>query len=129
MIRSKGQINVKSQERQNCSARLQPRAREEWHDLKRSHYTFKAQMTKIECAPQYPPLKIRGVRGVMRGEVMEVTPCYPPYSKGELGKRGVVLTFRHSDFVWPLDFDIWILPRGLDRLFGECYITTKLSDL
>jgi hypothetical protein len=62
------------------------------------------QMIKIECAPQYPPLKIRGVRGVMRGEVMEVTPCYPPYSKGELGKRGVVLTFRHSDFVWPLDF-------------------------
>ena len=79
-------------------------------------------MTKIECAPQYPPLKIRGVRGVMRGEAMEVTPCYPPYSKGELGNRGVVLTFRHSDSVWPLDFDIWVFLDGVCHLSLDIWI-------
>jgi len=29
-----------------------------------------------------PPLKIRGVRGVMK--VMEITPLNPPYFKGEI---------------------------------------------
>jgi len=41
---------------------------------------------KVQSANQAlgTPLKIRGARGVMRVGVMEVTPYYPPYSKGEI---------------------------------------------
>ncbi len=42
--------------------------------------------------PKYTPLKVRGVRGVMKNamdaeqtsnRVLEITPFYPPYFKGE----------------------------------------------
>jgi hypothetical protein len=46
---------------------------------------YKAQMSnKVQSSNQAPrtPLKIRGVRGVMR--IMAVTPFNPPYFKGEI---------------------------------------------
>jgi hypothetical protein len=36
----------------------------------------------INDKAQNPPLKVRGIRGVMR--IMEVTPYYPPYFKGDI---------------------------------------------
>jgi hypothetical protein len=99
----------------NCAKRVTNHKAQKLENAKLQSSNDKS-MTNVKAGKtnhaQHPPLKIRGAGGVMRVGVMEVTPCYLPYSKGELGKRGVVLTFRHSDFVWPLDFDICVLPGG-----------------
>jgi len=63
------------------------------------------------------PLKIRGVRGVMK--IMEITPFNPPYFKGEIQEENPYLKgeVQGKRQVWHLSIRIsiviWILTFGL----------------